>query len=134
MCRLLAVVICALAFAATAAGATTPTAPVFDGKGHLVQTPFAPSPSSPHLVKHRALVLFEANPKVAAWLSRYPAKGLVDEETYDSKLASWTVKLWSGKAGEIAEGRVDDVSGWMNQLLDAASEPDPQEEIEVAHR
>jgi hypothetical protein len=111
MCRLLAVVVCALAFAATAAGATTPTAPVFDGKGHLVQTPFAPSPSSPHLVKHRALVLFEANPKVAAWLSRYPAKGLVDEETYDSKLASWTVKLWSGKAGEIAEGRVDDVSG-----------------------
>ena len=111
MCRVLAVVVCALAFAATAAGATTPTAPVFDGKGHLVETPFAPSPSSPHLVKHRALVLFEANPKVAAWLSRYPAKGLVDEETYDSKLASWTVKLWSGKAGEIAEGRVDDVSG-----------------------
>jgi hypothetical protein len=111
LCRLLAVVVCALAFAATAAGATTPTAPVFDGKGHLVQTPFAPSPSSPHLAKHRALVLFEANPKVAAWLSRYPAKGLVDEETYDSKLASWTVKLWSGKAGEIAEGRVDDASG-----------------------
>ncbi len=80
-------------------------------KGRLVQTPFAPSPASPHLVKHRALVLFEATPKVAAWLSRYPAKGLVDEETYDPKLASWTVKVWWGKAGEIAEGRVDDVSG-----------------------
>jgi hypothetical protein len=111
MRRLLAGVICALAFAATAAGATTPTGPVFDGNGHLVQTPFAPSPSTPHLAKHRALVVFEANPKVAAWLSRYPAKGRVDEETYDSKLASWTVKLWWGKAGEIAEGRVDDASG-----------------------
>ncbi len=111
MCRFLAVVVCALAFAGTAAGATTPTAPVFDGKGRLVQTPFAPSPASPHLVKHRALVLFEATPKVAAWLSRYPAKGLVDEETYDPKLASWTVKVWWGKAGEIAEGRVDDATG-----------------------
>ncbi len=109
--RLLVASVCALAFAATASAATTPTGPVFDGKGRLVQTPFAPSPSTPHLAKHRALVLFEANRKVAAWLSRYPAKGLVDEETYDSQLASWTVKIWWDKAGEIAEGRVDDASG-----------------------
>jgi hypothetical protein len=102
---------CALALAPGAAAATTPTGPVFDGKGHLVQTPFAPSASTPHLAQHRALVLFEANPKVRSWLSRYPSKGLVDEETYDATRASWTVKLWSGKAGEIAEGRVDDASG-----------------------
>jgi hypothetical protein len=57
------------------------------------------------------LAAFKANPKVAAWLDRYPSKGLVDEETYDPKLASWTVKIWWEKAGEIAEGRVDDASG-----------------------
>ncbi|HWX10321.1 MAG TPA: hypothetical protein VNY33_10100 [Gaiellaceae bacterium] len=109
--RLLAAVVCALAIAPAAAAATTPTAPVFDGKGHLVQTPFAPSLTTPHLAKHRALVLFEANKKVASWLARYPTKGLVDDETYDSKTASWTVKIWWGKAGEIAEGRIDDASG-----------------------
>ena len=90
--------------------ATTPTAPVFDGQGRLVQTPLAPPSNQAHLTKQRVLRLFEANPKVAAWLARYPTKGLVDEETYDPKLASWTVKIWWGQAGEIAEGRVDDAS------------------------
>lgn len=94
-----------------ASAATTPTAPVFDGKGRLVQTPFAPAPGSAHRSKQYVLAVFKANPKVAAWLDRYPSKGLVDEETYDPKLSSWTVKIWWGKAGEIAEGRVDDASG-----------------------
>jgi hypothetical protein len=123
--RLLASFVCvlALAFAAgahgattiggvlTATGATAPTAPVFDSTGKLVQTPFAPPPGSAHLTKQRVLAAFEADSKVSAWLDRYPRKGLVDEETYDSKLSSWTVKIWWGKAGEIAEGRVDDASG-----------------------
>ena len=108
--RLLAGLVCALALAAAATAATTPTAPVFDGKGRLVQTPFAPAPASAHLTKQHVLAAFKANRKVSAWLDRYPAKGLVDEETYDSKTASWTVKIWWGKAGEIAEGRVDDAS------------------------
>jgi hypothetical protein len=84
---------------------------VYDAKGRLVQTPFAPAPGTAHRTKQQVLAAFEANPKVEAWLDRYPSKGLVDEETYDSKLASWTVKIWWGKAGEIAEGRVDDASG-----------------------
>jgi hypothetical protein len=109
--RVLLGVVCALALAPAAAAATAPTAPVFDGRGHLVQTPFAPSPTATHLTKQRALALFRRDPKVAAWLSRYPEKGLSDEETYDAKQASWTVKLWWGAAGEIAEGRVDDASG-----------------------
>ena len=113
--RLLAGLACflvlALAPAATAATTTTPTAPVFDGKGRLVQTPFAPATSTARLTKERALKTFEADPKVAAWLHRYPTKGLVDEETYDATDSSWTVKIWWGKAGEIAEGRVDDASG-----------------------
>ena len=111
--RLLAGLVCIVALTVTGAAiaATTPTAPVFDGQGRLVQTPFVPAVNAPHLTKQRALTVFEANGKVAAWLARYPTKGLVDEETYDSKLSSWTVKIWWGKAGEIAEGRVDDASG-----------------------
>jgi hypothetical protein len=119
MRRLLTGLVCVVALAGpAAAGAATtpalttvPTAPVFNGKGRLIQTPFAPAVGTAHLVDKRVLAIFEANPKVAAWLDRYPAKGLVDEETYDSKTQGWTVKIWWGKAGEIAEGRVDDASG-----------------------
>jgi hypothetical protein len=113
--RLLAALLCFLALgvavAAGARAATTPTGPVYDAKGKLVQTPFAPAPATAHRTKQHVLAAFKANPKVAAWLDRYPSKGLVDEETYDPKLASWTVKIWWEKAGEIAEGRVDDASG-----------------------
>jgi len=100
-----------LAFAAAAGAATTPTAPVFNGRGRLVQTPLVPTPAPAHLTKARALAIFRRDPKIAAWLRRYPAKGQSDEETYDAKAASWTVKLWWGAAGEIAEGTVDDASG-----------------------
>ncbi len=109
--RVLAALVCALAVAPAAAGATTPTGPVYDGKGHLVQTPFVPAPTAPQLSQARVLQAFERYPKVADWLARYPTKGLVDEETFDPKSASWTVKIWWKQAGQIAEGRVDDASG-----------------------
>ncbi len=110
--RLVPAVLCALALApAAAAAAPTATAPVFDAKGRLVQTPFVPPPKTPHLTKAQALSLFERNPKAADWLRRYPVKGRIDEETYDKKTSSWTVKIWWGKPGEIAEGKVDDASG-----------------------
>ena len=111
--RLLVVATCALAVApaAYASSVTTPTAPVYDGRGRLVQTPFVPATQVPRLAKTQVLEVFEAYPKVASWLSRYPGSGRVDEETYSAKDGSWTVKLWWGKAGEIAEGRVDDASG-----------------------
>ncbi|MDX6471638.1 MAG: hypothetical protein QOK22_454, partial [Gaiellaceae bacterium] len=82
--------------APVAVAATTPTGPVFDAKGRLVQTPLAPATAAARLTKERVLVLFEADPKVRAWLDRYPAKGLVDEETYSSTDSSWTVKIWWG--------------------------------------
>jgi hypothetical protein len=111
--RFVSVVVCALACASAAGAAPTPaapTAPVFDGKGHLVQTPLVPATPQQHLTKQRALAIFRRDPKVASWLDRYPAKGLTDDETYDGKAASWTVKIWWGAAGEIAEGTVDDPS------------------------
>ena len=84
--RLLAGLLCALALAPVANAATTPTAPVFNGKGRLVQTPFAPALGTAHLTKKHVLAVFEANPTVSAWLGRYPSKGLVDEETYDKAM------------------------------------------------
>jgi hypothetical protein len=117
--RLLAVagfvLVLGLAPAAFGATPTTPTAPVFDGQGRLVQTPFAPSGDAAQLSKQRALAVFERDPKVAAWLERYPKTGRIDEETYEPKTASWTVKVWWGKAGEIAEGKVDDASAVVTE-------------------
>jgi hypothetical protein len=113
--RLLAVAICALALAPVAAAATTVTAPEFDGQGRLVATPFAPPVATAHLTKRRALDAVLRYPKVADWLARYPRTDRVDEETFDGKTASWTVKIWQGKAGEIVEARVDDASGAVTE-------------------
>jgi hypothetical protein len=117
---LLAVALAALVAAALASPAfgsttTTPTAPVFDGKGHLVQTPFIPRRPSASLTQQQAIQTFERFPKVAAWLKRYPRSGFSDEATYDAKSGQWSIKVWwSGKnveAGEIAQGTVVDATG-----------------------
>jgi hypothetical protein len=91
------------------------TAPEFDGQGRLVATPFAPPVATAHLTKRRALDAVLRYPKVADWLARYPRTDRVDEETFDGKTASWTVKIWQGKAGEIVEARVDDASGAVTE-------------------
>jgi hypothetical protein len=111
--RLTLIAICALAIAPAARATTTSvTVPAFDRNGHLIQAPFAPSPNAAHLTKAKVLAAAERDPKVAAWLTRYPNKhGLADEETYDPKTASWLVKIWLGPAGEIVEATVDDASG-----------------------
>ena len=106
--RVAVVLACALALAPAAAAATTPTVPV--------STPAAPSPVS-KLGQAQVLHVFETTPKVAQWLERYPKRGIVDQETYDSASATWTVKLWWGKAGEIAEGTVDDNTGEVTEAL-----------------
>jgi len=101
--RVILVLTCALAVAPAAAAATTPTVPSAPA--------FKVAPA--HLTKKRALAIFERDPKVADWLTRYPRKGLTDLETYDPKTTSWNVQLWSGRAGEIAQGKVDDASGYV---------------------
>jgi hypothetical protein len=57
---------------------------------------------------------FLAYPKVRAWLERYPAHP-VTEATYDKDKAEWTVNVFSGKAGEIATGVVDDTTGSVTE-------------------
>ncbi|HZS30403.1 MAG TPA: hypothetical protein VFA37_04035 [Gaiellaceae bacterium] len=109
----LGVALLALLGAAPAA-AKGPMAPVFDSKGRLIQTPFVPPPSR-QLTKRQALRIFERDPKVAAWLSRYPRRGRSDDETYSAASTEWTVKIWWGAAGEIAEGTVVDATGAVTE-------------------
>jgi hypothetical protein len=67
------------------------------------------------LNEKRATAIFLANPKVRDWLKRYPAKDRVTQAEYSKKYRTWTVKVWWGKAGEIATGRVDDASGVVTE-------------------
>lgn len=53
-------------------------------------------------------MIFAGFPKVASWLKRYPPNPQT-EATYAN--GTWTVDMWSGKAGEIATGTVDDATG-----------------------
>ena len=95
---------------APAANAATPTRPVYDSHGRVIATPFAP-PAQRHLTEKKAETIFLAYPKVRDWLTRYPRKGRTVDTEYSKDYANWTVKVWWGDAGEIAMGRVDDVTG-----------------------
>lgn len=110
----LAAAFCALLLA-SAALASAPTRPVYDSKGRLIQTPFAPVREPPRLTEARALALFVANRKVADWLRHYPPRTRVTDATFSDKFRNWTVKIWSGKAGEVATGKVDDGTGAVTE-------------------
>jgi len=112
---LLALTLLIPAAAAAGTGTTTPTAPVYDGQGHLVQTPLAPPASTPRLTSSRAETALLAYPNVAHWMRHYPKKDWIKEATFDAKTHSWTVKVWSGPAGEVAQGKVDDQSGAVTE-------------------
>jgi len=112
MRRLLVGFLCVLVLVPAAAAES---GPVYDAKGHLLTIPFAPSPPAPHLAAKQATDAFFAYPKVHDWLARYPRKSWVWQTTYDKKSSSWNVSVWSGKAGEIATGRVADASGTVTE-------------------
>jgi hypothetical protein len=99
---------------APAAGAAPP-AHVYDGQGRLIETPFAPSPPKASLTEAKAIAALLSVPKVASWIGRYPSGSLVKDATYDDTYDDWEVKVWSGDAGEIATGRVDDFTGVVTE-------------------
>jgi hypothetical protein len=101
---------------AAGGGAMSPAAPVYDGHGRLIQTPFVPQQVGRRQnTRLEALHIFERDPKVAAWLSRYPVKGRTYEETYARAGQQWTIKISWGAAGEIAEGKVFDPTGGVTE-------------------
>jgi len=65
-----------------------------------------------HLPEKEVIARFLADPKVHAWLERYPPKPITDA-TYAQGI--WTVNVWSGRAGEIATGSVDDTTGLVTE-------------------
>jgi hypothetical protein len=105
----------AVAVLAPAAQAATPTRPVYDSQGRLVQAPFAPVVEPAMLTEQKAATLFLADEKVADWLDRYPRDGRVTDATFDKERRDWEVGVWWGDAGQIATGRVDDGSGEVTE-------------------
>jgi hypothetical protein len=108
--RRVVLAVVAVAALAPAAQAATPTKPVYDSKGRLVQAPFAPVVAPARLTEERATAVFLRNGKVADWLERYPENGRVTDATFDKDRRDWKVGVWWGEAGQIATGRVDDDS------------------------
>jgi hypothetical protein len=100
--RLAAVAALALALVPAAHAGTTTSVP------NPTTTPPPLAQTQPRTTKNQAIALFLAYPKVADWLKRYPPKPVTDA-TF--KQGIWTVNVWSGKAGEIATGTVDDGTG-----------------------
>jgi hypothetical protein len=78
----------------------------------------APAAAAMHSSEEQATQAFLENAKVSHWLDRYPR--IVDDASYDPKSGRWTVHVWSGKAGEIATGKVDDRTG---RVLEAWTGP-----------
>ena len=109
-----AVAVLALLAAGGAAAATTPSAPVYDAQGRLVETPFAPDATPSRLSESEAVKAFLAHPKVARWLDRYPPRPETDA-TFDRKTRTWTVHVWTGDAGEVATGVVRDLDGTVTE-------------------
>ena len=111
---------CAVALAlllAPAAAAADSTGPLgISGRGGSVEEPFAPSPETGRLTKQIVIAKFLAYPKVADWLERYPPNPLT-VATFDKATQRWTVKVWSGRAGEIALGKVEDADGRVTEAF-----------------
>jgi hypothetical protein len=112
-----AVVLLALLAPAAAAAAPPTTLPVYDAQGRLVQLPFVPQREKARLTKQQAIDVLLAYPKVAHWLEHYPRASLVTDASFDDHPDRrwWDVKAWSGKAGEVAMGRVNDSTGLVTE-------------------
>ena len=103
----LASVIAFALLAVPAALAADPTTSTKDVATTPLSEPFPPGADGPLQTEQQVVDTFLAYPKVADWLSRYPPKPTT-AATFDKASRRWTVKVWSGKAGQIALGTVED--------------------------
>lgn len=68
----------------------------------------------PRLTEAAATQALLGQPKVASWLRRYPPKPQTDA-VFQVGSRTWRVHVWSGKAGEVATGVVDDGTGVVEE-------------------
>src|SRR5438132_8354753 len=115
MRRALAVPVAVALLVAPAAYAGAPTVPVYDAHGRVIRAPLAPAKPPVRLTQGHASAIFLSDPKVRDWLTRYPTAGRTVDSVYSAKYANWTIKVWWGKAGEIATGKVGDASGVVTE-------------------
>jgi len=114
------VVVLALAVAFAPAAQAGTTAPVSTAP---VSTPTISTPQVPavqitaRLTRAQVIELFLADGKVADWLKRYPPEPVTDATFAQG---SWTVNVWSGKAGEVATGKIDDGTGAVTEAWTGA--------------
>jgi hypothetical protein len=87
---------------------------VYDEDGRLVETPFAPPAGAERLTEEEATEILLRVPKVERWLGRYPPDPQTDAE-YRPATGDWEVKAWSGAAGQILLGKVDDRTGAVEE-------------------
>ena len=96
-----------------------PTALAADDRPPRVKDPFTTAFGKARLTRAIVVARFLDEPKVAHWLDRYPPKPATDA-SFDRTTRRWTVRVWSGKAGEVALGKIDDSSG---QVVEAWTGP-----------
>jgi hypothetical protein len=78
-----------------------------------------PTFDAPRLSPARATAAFLASPKVRSWLDRYPPNPRTSAD-FDRVARRWSVHVWSGRAGEVARGTVEDLTG---RVLEAWTGP-----------
>ncbi len=76
----------------------------------LAAIPASHAAPPPVLAEEDAIAALLADPRVADWLERYPPDPRTDAG-FDDDTHRWTVHVYSGEAGEIATGTVDDATG-----------------------
>src|SRR5262249_50570379 len=105
-----AVLVAALCFVPSAAADPISTLPPV-----LQPAPTLFGPAKPTRSESSAVALFLAAGKVHDWVGPYPKASRGTEGDFHPATADWTIGVWSGKAGEIASGRVDDRSGKVTE-------------------
>jgi len=113
--------ICALALCASALTSPALAASPAASTTQQVSPSAVPRPAfgAPRLSRERAIAAFLAVPKVERWLDRYPPNPRTTAE-FDRATGRWTVHVWSGRAGEVARGTVEDLTG---RVLEAWTGP-----------
>lgn len=112
----LAAVVVSLAVRPSSAASASPpnaaTLTVTATSPGLSAPPTTPAPA--RLTEKAATRIALADPKVAAWLDRYPPDPATSAE-FQRDSRTWVVKAWSGAAGEVALVTVGDLTGQVTE-------------------